>query len=464
MSAPSRTRVTIIGGGSYQWTPKLLVDFVNTPVVRDAEVVLHDIDPAPLPRMVELAHHLADVRGVALTARGTTDRRESLQGADFVVVNISTGGFRSMRHDLEIPERHGLRQSVGDTVGPGGVVRALRNIPVFLDIARDVEELCPDAWVLNLTNPMTTICRSLTRETSLKTVGLCHEVTITQFLLSLLLDVSFLDLRLAVGGVNHLPFVTAVDVNGDDGLARLRELLDDAGTRADEPLPMPLPDGLELVKHSPGPRWTRGDLLANWRVKLELFERFGLLPGAGDRHVAEFFPHFITRESGWGERWGFGLTSIETRERHQDEHVAALEAMLASDAVDSMPSGEMVAPVVKCLLLDEPGCFPLNIPNEGQVADLPLGATVESMCIVDGGGVRGCDAVSLPPAMAEALRRVSASQELTVDAAVSGDRDAAFAAMLLDPLTSRLDYDEVAAMTDEMLAATAEWLPQFATT
>ena len=110
-----------------------------------------------------------------------------------------------MRHDLEIPDRFGVRQSVGDTVGPGGVMRALRNIPVFLDIARDIEELCPDAWILNLTNPMTTICRALTRETPLKTVGLCHEITITQFLLSLLLDVGFMDLTLQVGGVNHLP-------------------------------------------------------------------------------------------------------------------------------------------------------------------------------------------------------------------------------------------------------------------
>ena len=392
-------RITIIGGGSYQWTPKLLVDFVNTPVARDAEVVLHDIDPAPLPRMVELARHLAGQRGVALTARATTDRRDALRDADFVVVNISTGGFASMRHDLEIPERHGVRQSVGDTVGPGGVMRALRNIPVFLDLARDVEELCPDAWVLNLTNPMTTICRALTRETPLKVVGLCHEVTITQFLLSLLLDVSFLDLTLHVGGVNHLPFVTAGDVAGavpgDDGFARLRALLADADDRAAEPLAVDVPGGLELVKHSAGPGWTRGDLMANWRVKLELFERFGVLPGAGDRHVAEFFPNFLTEASGWGERWGFGLTSIATRELHQEEHVAEFEAMLVSDTVDRMPSGELVASVIRCLLLDQAGRFPLNVPNEGQVADLPLGATVESMCTVDGGGVRGSDAVSL---------------------------------------------------------------------
>jgi alpha-galactosidase len=454
-------RITIVGGGSYQWTPKLLVDLVNTPALHDAHLVLHDIDPAPLPRMVDLAHHLADVRGITLTASGTTDRGAALDGADFVVVNISTGGFASMRHDLEIPERHGVRQTVGDSVGPGGVVRALRNIPVFLDLAADIASRCPDAWLLNLTNPMTTICRALTRETSLKAVGLCHEVTITQFLLSLLLDVNFMDLTLTVGGVNHLPFVTAVDVAGDDGFELLRAVVGDAAARGGEPLAMAIPDGLDFEKVSDGPDWTKGDLLRHWRVKLELFDRFGVLPGAGDRHVAEFFPNFLTEESGWGERWGVGLTTIEDRERDQDAHVAALDAMLLSREVESLPSGEMVAPMIQCLLLDQPGRFPLNVPNEGQVADLPLGATVESMCVVSSSGVRGRDSVVLPAGIAECLRRVSASQELTVDAAISGDRDAAFAAMLLDPLTSRLDYDAIAAMTDEMLDATAAWLPQF---
>jgi alpha-galactosidase len=454
-------RITIVGGGSYQWTPKLLVDFVNTPALHDAHLVLHDIDPAPLPRMVDLAHHLADVRGITLTASGTTDRGAALEGADFVVVNISTGGFASMRHDLEIPERHGVRQTVGDSVGPGGVLRALRNIPVFLDLATDIAARCPDAWLLNLTNPMTTICRALTRETSLKAVGLCHEVTITQFLLSLLLDVNFMDLTLTVGGVNHLPFVTAVDVAGDDGFELLRAVVGDAAARGGEPLAMAIPDGLDFEKVSDGPDWTKGDLLRHWRVKLELFDRFGVLPGAGDRHVAEFFPNFLTGESGWGERWGVGLTTIEDRERDQEAHVAALDAMLLSREVESLPSGEMVAPMIQCLLLDQPGRFPLNVPNEGQVADLPLGATVESMCVVSSSGVRGRDSVVLPAGIAECLRRVSASQELTVDAAISGDRDAAFAAMLLDPLTSRLDYDAIAAMTDEMLDATAAWLPQF---
>jgi alpha-galactosidase len=455
-------RIVIIGGGSYQWVPKLLVDIANTPVLHEAEIVIEDIDPLPIPRMVELVEHIAKVRNIGLTGRGTTDQRDAVEGADFVVVCISTGGFESMRYDLEIPERYGIKQSVGDSVGPGGVVRALRNIPVFLSIAHDMEELCPDAWLLNVTNPMTTICRAVTRESTIRTVGLCHEVTIAQFVLSMLLDVGFMDLTPTVAGVNHLPFITSLDVKGGDGFELLRDLVEHADERAEEPLPFALPEGLGHEKISKGGEWTKGDLLHANKVKLEMFRRFGVLPGAGDRHVVEFFPGFLTEESSWGERWGVGLTTIDEREQDHDQYIAEVDAMFASDEVDTMPSGEMVAPLIRCLMEDQPGWYPLNIPNHGQVADLPHDVVVESMCVADGSGVRGRDAVALPTAMAEALRRVSTAQELTVEAGVTGSRERAFEAMLADPLTGRIDYDALDRMTDEMLTATKRWLPQFA--
>ena len=453
-------RIVIIGGGSYQWVPKLLIDVAITPSLQGAEIVLEDVNPDPLPLMSQWVERIAALRGIGLSVTSTTDQRQALEGADFVVVSISTGGFTSMRQDLEIPDRYGIRQSVGDSVGPGGINRALRNIPVLVGIARAMQEICPDAGLLNLTNPMTALCRAITRETPVKTIGLCHELTMTRFTLSLLLDADFRSLNLEITGVNHLPVITTFDIEGRNGFDALHELVTDPARRA-ETLAFDLPDDFGTPT-GPCGQWTRGDLLDHNQLKLELFRRFGVLPAAGDRHLAEFFPGFLTEQSGWGERWGVSITTIEDREKSQAGHVADLEALIAAPEVPAMPSGELVAPLIDSMLRDQPRDFPLNIPNTGQCPDLPMDVVVESVCTADGSGVRGRDRAEAPPALAEQLRRVSASQELTVDAALTGDRERVFEAMLADPLTSRLDWDQLQAMTDELLAATSAWLPQFA--
>ena len=208
-----------------------------------------------------------------------------------------------MRHDLEIPERHGIKQSVGDTVGPGGIMRALRNIPVFVGIARDMEELCPDAWMLNITNPMTTLCRAMTHETSIKTVGMCHEIAGAQFALSLLLDASFLDLEFELVGVNHLPIFTSLRVNGEDGFELLRELIADPDGLGDEPRCSCRPrSAQEAAKFAGGFR--KRDILEHHKVKLALFERFGVLPGRGRPPPRRVLPRIPHRGVGVGEALG----------------------------------------------------------------------------------------------------------------------------------------------------------------
>ncbi len=453
-------RIVIIGGGSYQWVPKLLVDLVNTASLADAELVLQDIDPAPLEPIADFVRHVVGLQGIGMTVSTTTDQREALAGADYVVVTISTGGFESMRFDLEIPERHGIKQSVGDSVGPGGVMRALRNIPVLVGIARDMEELCPDAWMLNITNPMTTLCRSMTHETTIKTVGLCHEIAGAQFALSLLLDASFLDLDFELVGVNHLPIFTSLRVNGEDGFERLRAMLADPDGLGDQTVNMPAGIAKEAAAFAGGVR--KRDILDHHKVKFALFERFGVLPGAGDRHLVEFFPGFLTEESEWGKRWGVALTTIADRERDAGGHKETLAKMRASDEVSRMPSGEMVAPMIDSFLRDRAHAFPLNLPNTGQAPDLPPDVVVESMCVADAKGLHPRDEVRLPPVLAEWLRRIAAAQEATVTAALTGNREKVVEAMLLDPLAGRIDFDHVEQMTDEMLSATARWLPQFA--
>jgi alpha-galactosidase len=453
-------RIVIVGGGSYQWVPKLVIDIINTPSLRESEVVLHDIDPAPLAPMVDLVRHLASVGHAGMTVRSTTDLRDALGGADYVVVSISTGGFESMRHDLEIPERYGIKQSVGDSVGPGGISRALRNIPVLVGIARAMEAICPDAWLLNLTNPMTTLCRAVTKETAIKCVGLCHELAMAQLQLSQLLDAGYRDIEVELVGVNHLPLLTRVYSRGEDAFPRLREIVADPERTGAEPLV--LPEEHRAAAAAAGISLTKRDLLQSNQVKLALFERFGVWPAAGDRHLVEFFPGFLTEASQWGKRWGVALTTIEDRERDAAGHQAHLAELRNATEVPRLPSGEMVAPVIDSFVRNKPRSLPLNIPNAGQAPDLPPDVVVEAICVADGDGIRGRDHTRVPPLLTEWLRRIVASQETTVEAALSGERAKAVHAMMLDPLTGRIDLEQLEHMTSDLLAATAAWLPQFA--
>jgi alpha-galactosidase len=455
-------RITIVGGGSFHWAPRLLSDFANTPALQDAQVVLHDIDASKLSRMVELGSLLAQRRGIALSVTAEPDRRRALEGAEYVIACLSVGGFKSMAFDLEIPESHGMRQPIGDTVGPGGVMRALRSVPVVLDIARDIEAVCPDALFLNVSNPLTALCRAVTRETKVQTVGLCNELVGMQYVTSLLLDADMRKLDPVVGGVNHLPLVTELhDAGGNDALAQLRELLDDPDRAARETMWMELPAAMEYEKVTPGERWHKADVIHNNRVRLELFHRFGVLPGSGDHHVAEFFPGFVTPENDYGSGWKVHIYGLRKHMADADDDVTHYESVRDSDEVSRFPSGELVAPLLEAIVTGNRRDLPVNLPNSGQVANLPDGVVVEAMGTVDGDGVRPRDRVQVPSVLGEYLRRVAVSQELTVDAALTGDRTAVFEAMLADPMAGRLPYEEVATMTEEMLAATSPWLPQF---
>ena len=263
-------QVTIIGGGSYQWSPKLITDLLAVGPLADMHLVLEDIDPAPLAKMEVFARKANEKMGTKMTVPTTTDQRRAVDGADFVIVTISTGGFDSMALDIDIPAKYGIRQSVGDSVGPGGISRSLRNIPVLVGIGRDMEQGCPDAWMLNITNPMTCLTRSVCRETSIKTVGLCHEVG------------NFcMDVAIAFGKAPHrhpahrgrrqpLPVITALDIDGADGLVLLRELVDELADWR--------PCGRARTGRRPRP-FTKADFAQRHALKLTLLDRYGALPG-----------------------------------------------------------------------------------------------------------------------------------------------------------------------------------------
>ena len=447
-------RVTIIGGGSYQWSPKLVTDLLGVPALAGMELVLEDIDAAALEDLGAYARLATRETGTACEVITTTDQRAALEGADFVVVTISTGGFESMAFDLEVPARHGVRQPVGDTVGPGGISRSLRNVPVLVGIARDIESMCPDAWMLNITNPMTALTRAVCRETSVRTVGLCHEVGNFCMDLALALGLPHTAVVPTVAGVNHFPVIVALDIDGTDGFDRIARMVDEHG-------------GLDALAPAPGrpeaEPFTTLDFCRRHLLSLGLFDRFGALLGANDRHLAEFVPWVLTESSGWGQAWGIELTTIATRRRHQDEYVAEVREVLAGTRpLATWDSGELVAPVIDSLLTGTRRELPANIPNAGQCPGLPASAVVESICVVDAAGIRGRDRAEAPPALAELLRRHVSVHELTVEAALRGDRALALAAMALDPLAGRGDLRALEGMVDELLSATAPWLPQFA--
>ncbi|HYH11438.1 MAG TPA: hypothetical protein VD789_03705, partial [Thermomicrobiales bacterium] len=210
------TKIVIIGAGSTEFTPGLLADLVSSPHLNDAEVALVDIDPWAVETMVGLAQRLSGERGANLRILGTTDRREALPGADFVTTTIAVGGSRGWEADVRIPERYGVYQTVGDSVGPGGVFRALRHVPEIVAVARDMEELCPDAWLFNYTNPMSAIVRGVQKATSTRCVGLCHGVLHTRQVLSRDLGVPPHDLNVVFAGVNHLCWLLDVRHQGRD--------------------------------------------------------------------------------------------------------------------------------------------------------------------------------------------------------------------------------------------------------
>jgi alpha-galactosidase/6-phospho-beta-glucosidase family protein len=434
-------KIALIGGGSVQWTPTLTADIALTRPLAGASLVLHDINAQALEFMVPICERIVEQAEGDLRVKATTDRAEALQDADFVILCVGIGGLGAMRNDLEIPERYGTYQSVGDTVGPGGLARGLRHIPFAVQIAQEMEQLCPHAWLLNLTNPMTTICRGVTRATSIRTIGLCHEVTDVRTHLAGLFHVPAESIALDVAGINHLPVILHWTADERDGMDILRERL-----ATHDPLDFVGEVELNTVFDV---------FIDRFAVKLTLFQQLGMLFGSGDRHVAEFFPGFLTEENDYGRRYGILLTTAD----HRIE-MANLRRVQAEYVVPRM-SDEQLAPLIAALVGGPAGQFVVNVPNQGQVDNLPRDAVVECMAHVDALGVRPVAVGPLPyPAYATIAGHV-ARQELIVEAALTGQRAPALAALATDPLVR--NPASVEPMLDALLEAnekqktTTEW-------
>jgi alpha-galactosidase/6-phospho-beta-glucosidase family protein len=442
-------RIALIGGGSYAWGPLFVRDVVCTPELSGSTVVLHDIDPKALDLVYTLGCKMIRHGDRPFVLERTLHLDEALEGVGFVILTITTGGLEAMRHDLEIPERYGVYQSVGDTVGPGGLARALRNIPVVLDLARRMESICPDAWLLNYTNPMTTLCRAVTRETRIRTVGLCHEFLGVRHKLAQIWEVAESDIEAELAGINHLAWVLNLRVHGREAMPQLHELAERILATG----------GGVLGIEEDG----RSSSIDRALIKARLLRVYGALPAAGDRHVAEFFPWFLTEAAGRGQQYGVVRTTVDERYEWRRDDERLLRSLLEEEVPLSRwlqhQSGEAANQIIAALCGH--GCYrgPLNLPNEGQIHNLPSGAIVETLGVVEAAGARSFPVRDLPPGVQAVVARHVSNQEMIVEAALRGDRGLALQALFNDPLLQEVKGAE--GMLDEMLEANRDCLPSF---
>jgi alpha-galactosidase/6-phospho-beta-glucosidase family protein len=437
-------KIAFVGGGSYQWGPKIILDVALNEELRGGSLVLHDINGEALGDLYEWGTRALAVAQADLKLEKTLRLEEALKAADFVVLSISTGGLDATALDLEIPARYGVVQTVGDTVGPGGLFRGLRNIPVVVEIARAMEEYCPDAVLLNLTNPLTVLTRAVSKATSIRAVGLCHELFSTLGMLSKMFDLPEKAINVRVAGINHFIWVT-------DVLVHWRDVTEEAFRRI---------SGGEARELSLSDAAGDTDPFTNtWGFRTELCRLYGYLAAAGDRHVCEFLPGYL-RDEKERERLDLRVTTVDVRrERLVTDRERVRRMIRGEEAIPTGRSREEISDIMAAMWSGEDSVNIVNLPNAGQVRDLPLGVVVETYGALNGTGASGIVFGELPPPIAALVHPHVFNQEAIVQAGLTGDTNLAFRAFLNDPLVG--SGPDARKMFEEMFEAQREYLPQF---
>jgi len=423
-------RIVFIGAGSVEFTKNLLGDILSFPELADSEIVLHDIDPERLEAGTAIARWTNEALGAGATISATLDRRAALEGADYVVNMIQVGGHDATRLDFEIPLRHGLRQTIGDTLGIGGIFRALRTIPVMLGIAADMQEGCPDAWFLNYTNPMAMLCWAVYEGSPIKRiVGLCHSVQGTTRRLAELVGVPFEEVTFLGAGINHQAFILRFERDREN----LYPLLDEAIDR--DP---------ELAR----------------TVRVELYRRFGYFPTESSEHSAEYVPWFMRHDDAV-EHFRIPVGEyVQRSEENLREYAQIRSALAAGEGFEIERSLEYASLIIHSMETGAERVIYGNVRNSSLIDNLPDGCCVEVPCLVDRGGVQPTHVGALPPQLAALNRTFVNVCELTVRAALEGKPEHVYQAAMLDPNASAsLTLDEIESLVDELLAAHGDALP-----
>jgi alpha-galactosidase len=426
-------KITFIGAGSTVFARNLLGDILDYDELAESEITLFDIDAERLETSELVARRVAEALGSPAKINATTDRRAALDGADYAINMIQVGGYEPCTvTDFEVPKRFGLRQTIADTLGIGGIMRGLRTIPVALSMCADMEELCPDVWFLNYTNPMAINCRAISRASTIRTVGLCHSVQGTAFELSQDLGIPFMEIDYLAAGINHMAFYLRFEHNGEDLYPRLQALAESGA----------VPEGN--------------------RVRYEILKHFGYFVTESSEHFAEYVPWFIKRDRpDLIERFNVPLDEYPRRCVDQIARWdAEREQLERGDAMSVERSYEYASTIIRSIETGKPRVVYGNVPNHGLIDDLPAGCTVEVPCLVDGNGVQPTHIGALPPQLAALIRTNVNVQELTVEASLTGRRDHVYHAAMLDPHTAaELDLDQIRDLVDALLAEHGDWVP-----
>ncbi len=436
-------KIVLFGAGSTVFAKNLLGDILGYPALSSSDLVLMDIDAERLRTSKLVAEQVATTLGATPTITATTDRTEAVKGADFVITMIQVGGYRpSTVVDFEIPAKYGLQQTIADTLGIGGIMRALRTIPVLLDLAADMERGCPDALHINYSNPMAMNCWALNRGSDIKTVGLCHSVPLTARDLCEDIGVPLDEVRYQVAGINHMAFFLKLEHLGADLYPKLRDY--------------------HASGASPGRAHSGGVTLPD-AVRYEVMRRTGHFVTESSEHFSEYVPWFIKRDRpDLIDRFGIPINEYP---RRCEEQIAGWERLRADLENGSAPpevhrSVEYGSSIINAMQTGEPTVIYGNVANDSIIDNLPHGCTVEVPCLVDGNGIQPTRVGAIPPHLAALMQTNVNVQSLAVEAVLTGNREHVYHAAMLDPHTAaELDLDQIWAMVDEMLDAHGDLIP-----
>ena len=409
------TKIAFIGAGSVVFAKNLLFDILSFPELRDVTISLMDIDSRKLGMIERLAHRMITQEKLEADIQTTLNRRDALRDADFVVTMFQTGGLAAFEPDINIPLKYGVRQAVGDTLGPGGAFRFLRTAPVLKSIAEDMEQLCPDALWINYVNPMAMNCWYVNRISGIKNVGLCHSVQGTSAMLAETIDAPMDEISFVCAGINHMAWFLEYRWNGEDAYPLIREKCKD-------------PEVYKL------------DV-----ARIEILKAFGYYVTESSHHMSEYVPYFrksdewierIHRDANWNDQKVYDGMVLQLYRDQEGEFERRVERLLSKEHLELTRSDEYGAFIIHSMVTGNPTVIHGNVENKGLITNLPEGCCVEVSCIVDQNGIRPTPVGSLPVQLAVLNLTNINVQALAVEAAITADREYAYQAIMMDPLTS----------------------------